>query len=112
MIDAVDAGRYLRFDRDEWAALRAQTPLTLEESDLAELRGTTDLANVTPTQVLGEPAVLTANPKKMVVEVVTDDGKLIITVVEAPTGRGPQTSTTTTPGTTPTWWVVEHEPGE
>ncbi|MBU6200402.1 MAG: type I pantothenate kinase [Acidobacteria bacterium] len=42
MIDAVDAGRYLRFDRDEWAALRAQTPLTLEESDLAELRGIND----------------------------------------------------------------------
>jgi type I pantothenate kinase len=42
MIDAVDAGRYLRFDRDEWAALRAQTPLTLQESDLAELRGIND----------------------------------------------------------------------
>jgi len=42
MIDAVDVGRYLRFDRDGWAALRAQTPLTLDEADLAELRGIND----------------------------------------------------------------------
>ena len=31
--------RYLRFDRDDWAALRAATPMTLREPDLAELRG-------------------------------------------------------------------------
>jgi type I pantothenate kinase len=36
------AGRYLTFDRDEWADLRAATPLTLREHDLAELRGLTD----------------------------------------------------------------------
>ncbi|MFM2071200.1 MAG: pantothenate kinase [Actinomycetota bacterium] len=40
MTDA--AGRYLTFDRDEWADLRAATPLTLREHDLAELRGLTD----------------------------------------------------------------------
>jgi type I pantothenate kinase len=32
-------GRYLRFDRDEWAHLRASTPLTLSEADLDSLRG-------------------------------------------------------------------------
>ena len=32
-------GRYLHFGRDEWAALRAATPLTLSEADLDELRG-------------------------------------------------------------------------
>jgi type I pantothenate kinase len=34
--------RYLTFDRDEWAALRAATPLTLREHDLDNLRGTID----------------------------------------------------------------------
>jgi len=33
---------HLRFSRDEWARLRASTPLTLAESDLAELRGIND----------------------------------------------------------------------
>ena len=32
-------GRYLTFDRDEWAELRAATPLTLRENDLESLRG-------------------------------------------------------------------------
>jgi type I pantothenate kinase len=31
--------RFLTFDRDEWARLRANTPLTLSESDLDALRG-------------------------------------------------------------------------
>jgi type I pantothenate kinase len=31
--------RYLRFDREEWKALRAATPLTLREPDLEQLRG-------------------------------------------------------------------------
>lgn len=35
-------GRYLSFSRDEWADLRAATPLTLREADLQELRGLTD----------------------------------------------------------------------
>lgn len=42
MIDAIDVDRYLRFDRQEWAELRAQTPLTLHERDLAALRGIND----------------------------------------------------------------------
>jgi type I pantothenate kinase len=36
------AGRYLVFDRKEWADLRAATPLTLREHDLDELRGIND----------------------------------------------------------------------
>jgi type I pantothenate kinase len=31
--------RFLRFDRDDWAVLRAATPMTLRESDLDQLRG-------------------------------------------------------------------------
>ena len=42
MIDAVDVERYLRFDRSNWAKLRAQTPLTLHEKDLEALRGIND----------------------------------------------------------------------
>ncbi|MCU1368185.1 MAG: coaA [Ilumatobacteraceae bacterium] len=34
-----EAGRYLAFNRDHWALLRAATPLTLSEDDLDELRG-------------------------------------------------------------------------
>ena len=37
MTDA--AGRYLKFGRDEWADLRAATPMTLSEDDLDSLRG-------------------------------------------------------------------------
>ena len=37
MTDA--AGRYLTFGRDEWADLRAATPLTLNADDLDSLRG-------------------------------------------------------------------------
>ena len=42
MIDAGDVERYLRFDRSNWAELRAQTPLTLHEKDLEALRGIND----------------------------------------------------------------------
>ena len=31
--------RYLTFSRDDWAALRAATPMTLREADLAQLQG-------------------------------------------------------------------------
>lgn len=34
--------RYVSFSREEWARLRAATPLTLDESDLAALRGIND----------------------------------------------------------------------
>ena len=33
------ADRYLSFDRDEWADLRAATPLTLRQDDLDSLQG-------------------------------------------------------------------------
>jgi type I pantothenate kinase len=35
----VDLSPYLSFSREEWAGLRASTPLTLDEADLAELQG-------------------------------------------------------------------------
>jgi len=38
-INTGDNDRFLRFTRDEWAVLRAATPLTLHEHDLASLRG-------------------------------------------------------------------------
>ncbi|HRE03639.1 MAG TPA: hypothetical protein PLV68_20250, partial [Ilumatobacteraceae bacterium] len=34
-----ESGRYLSFTRDEWALLRAATPLTLRQEHLDELRG-------------------------------------------------------------------------
>lgn len=39
MIDPADSEIYLSFDRDEWAVLRAATPLTIRERDLEQLRG-------------------------------------------------------------------------
>ncbi|MGA0862836.1 MAG: type I pantothenate kinase [Ilumatobacteraceae bacterium] len=42
MIDPADSQRYLSFDRDEWAVLRAATPLTIRERDLELLRGIND----------------------------------------------------------------------
>jgi type I pantothenate kinase len=36
------SGRYLTFDRDQWAALRAATPLTMSQADLEALRGIND----------------------------------------------------------------------
>ena len=42
MIDRGDVPRFERFDRLEWAALRAQTPLTIREKDLEALRGIND----------------------------------------------------------------------
>ena len=36
------SGRYLSFDREQWAALRAATPLTMSEADLESLRGIND----------------------------------------------------------------------
>ena len=42
MIDRGDVARFERFDRQEWAALRAQTPLTIREKHLEALRGIND----------------------------------------------------------------------
>lgn len=42
MIDIPNSDRYLSFDREEWADLRAATPLTIRERDLVALRGIND----------------------------------------------------------------------
>jgi len=42
VIDGGDIPRFERFEREEWAALRAQTPLTIREKDLEALRGIND----------------------------------------------------------------------
>jgi len=42
MIADNDVDRYLRFDREQWSMLRAQTPLTLSEKELEALRGIND----------------------------------------------------------------------
>lgn len=39
MIDPNNSDRYLTFDREQWADLRAATPLTIRERDLEALRG-------------------------------------------------------------------------
>jgi type I pantothenate kinase len=39
VIDPNNSDRYLTFDREEWADLRAATPLTIRERDLEALRG-------------------------------------------------------------------------
>jgi type I pantothenate kinase len=38
----IPSGRYLTFDRDEWAELRAATPMTLRAPELDRLRGIND----------------------------------------------------------------------
>jgi type I pantothenate kinase len=42
VIDAQNPDRYLAFGRDEWAELRAATPLTIRERELEMLRGIND----------------------------------------------------------------------
>lgn len=42
MADTVSASRYVNFTRAEWARLAAATPLTLNEADLAAMRGIND----------------------------------------------------------------------
>lgn len=41
-IHMTDVSPYRRYSRAEWAHLRADTPLTLDEADLARLRGLND----------------------------------------------------------------------
>jgi type I pantothenate kinase len=42
VISPNDQERYLTFDREQWAVLRAQTPLTLTEKELEAMRGIND----------------------------------------------------------------------
>lgn len=46
---------YLDFDRATWAALRAATPLTLGEADLAELRGLNERVSLAEVEVIYLP---------------------------------------------------------
>ncbi|OLR90192.1 hypothetical protein [Actinokineospora bangkokensis] len=91
---------------EEWT--KRLEPYTTPEY-LGQLRSSVDLANVFPTQVLGQPEVRESHPKSVVVDVTTDDGKLRITAVETPVAKGPQTQA---PTGTPQWRVDEHEPVE
>lgn len=46
---------YQHVDRDEWAALRKHTPLTLSESELATLRGVNDMISLTEVEEIYLP---------------------------------------------------------
>lgn len=48
-------GRYLRFDRSAWSRLRAATPLTLSESDVADLRGINDQLSLSEVEAIYLP---------------------------------------------------------
>jgi type I pantothenate kinase len=50
-----EISRYLDFDRASWARLRAATPLTLGESDLAELRGLNVKASLAEVEAIYLP---------------------------------------------------------
>ncbi len=47
--------RYLRFDRGEWAALRAATPLTIREKDLEALRGINERIDLNEVEAIYLP---------------------------------------------------------
>ena len=49
------ASPYLDFDRESWARLRAATPLTLSETDLAELRGINDRVSLAEVEAIYLP---------------------------------------------------------
>jgi len=44
--DTGSLSRFLTFSRDEWARLRSNTPLTLSDTDLQELRGLNDVLDM------------------------------------------------------------------
>jgi type I pantothenate kinase len=46
---------YLEFSRAEWARLRAQTPLTLTEADLAELQGINERVSIADVETIYLP---------------------------------------------------------
>jgi len=49
------AAPYLDFDRESWARLRAATPLTLGEADLAELRGLNEYVSLDEVEAVHLP---------------------------------------------------------
>ena len=52
---AKEVSPFRRFARDEWAALRADTPMTLTEADLHEVRGLNDHISVTEVETIYLP---------------------------------------------------------
>ena len=43
---------FRRFSRDEWSALRADTPMTLTQQDLDELRGLNDRIDLAEVETI------------------------------------------------------------
>ena len=52
---AREVSPFRRFSRDEWAALRADTPMTLTEADLAEVKSVTDKIDLTEVEMIYLP---------------------------------------------------------
>lgn len=52
---AKEVSPFRRFSRDEWAALRADTPMTLTEQDLEELRGLNDRVDLAEVEAIYLP---------------------------------------------------------
>ncbi|MEO6607179.1 MAG: type I pantothenate kinase [Aestuariivirga sp.] len=52
---AREVSPFRRFARDEWAALRADTPMTLTEADLVEVRSLNDRINLTEVEMIYLP---------------------------------------------------------
>lgn len=50
-----DVSPFRRFSREEWAALRADTPMTLTQQDLDELRGLNDRIDLTEVETIYLP---------------------------------------------------------
>ena len=49
------SSRYLTFDREAWARLRAATPLTLSEADLVELQGINERVSLDEVETIYLP---------------------------------------------------------
>ena len=52
---AKEVSPFRRFSRDEWAALRADTPMTLTQTDLDELRGLNDRIDLAEVETIYLP---------------------------------------------------------
>ena len=52
---AREVSPFRRFNRDEWAALRADTPMTLTEADLAEVKSLTDKIDLNEVEMIYLP---------------------------------------------------------
>jgi type I pantothenate kinase len=52
---AKEVSPFRRFSREEWAALRADTPMTLTEQDLGELRGLNDRVDLAEVEAIYLP---------------------------------------------------------